>query len=168
MARPKALLDRGDSRGLTVTNPSRTSEREARPGIILVADDDPGIGGALQLLFELNGLVAEVVHTQLDAIERVKRGDVRIVIHDMNFSRGETSGDEGLALFRDVRREAPEVAVILMTSWPAPDTRASVLHEGAAAYLTKPWDDEVLVAMVRGLIDGHSEGPTVIPFEEEP
>jgi DNA-binding response OmpR family regulator len=115
-----------------------------------VADDDPGVGGALQILLELNGLVAEVV--PLDAIERVRRGDIGIVIHDMNFSRGETSGDEGLALFRDLRREAPEVAVILMTSWPAPGTRASVLHEGAAAYLTKPWDDESLIALVQGLL----------------
>jgi DNA-binding response OmpR family regulator len=57
-----------------------------------------------------------------------------------------------LALFRDVRREAPEVAVIPMTSWPAPTTRALVLQEGATAYLTKPWDDRSLVALVRRLL----------------
>jgi|SRR4051794_15460586 DNA-binding response OmpR family regulator len=119
--------------------------------IILVADDDRFVGAALQLLFELNALVAEVVHTPEDALERVRRGDIRIVIHDMNFSRGETGGDEGLASFRDVRRAAPEAAVIVMTSWPSPATRAAVLGEGAAAYLTKPWDDEALVALVRTL-----------------
>lgn len=127
-------------------------QREERSGTILVADDDPGVGGALQLLFELNGQFAEAVRTPLDAMARVRRGGVRIVIHDMNFSRGETSGDEGLALFRHLRREAPEVAVIPMTSWPAPDTRALVLQEGAIAYLTKPWDDRSLIALVQGLV----------------
>jgi CheY-like chemotaxis protein len=86
------------------------------------------------------------------AIERVRHGGVRVVIHDMNFSRGETSGAEGLALFRELRREAPGVSVILMTSWPAPGARASVLQAGATAYLMKPWDDESLVAMVQRLL----------------
>jgi DNA-binding NtrC family response regulator len=135
-----------------VFNPHSSSKREDPSGTILVADDDAGVGAALQILFELNGLAAEVVRTPRDTIERVSRGGVRVVIHDMNFSRGETSGDEGLALFRALRREAPEVSVILMTSWPAPSTRASVLQAGAAAYLMKPWDDDSLVAMVQRLL----------------
>jgi DNA-binding NtrC family response regulator len=152
VAPPKALLHHGGARELTVTNLSRTSKRNEGSNTVLVADDDPGVGGALQLLFELNGLFAEVVQTPLDAIERVRQGDIRVVIHDMNFSWGETSGDEGLALFRDLRREAPKVAVILMTSWPTPGAGALVLQEGAIAYLTKPWDDRSLLALVEGLL----------------
>ena len=133
-------------------NPDSSSKQEDQSGTILVADDDAGVGGALQLLFELNGLTAEVARTPRDAIERVKRGGVRVVIHDMNFSRGDTSGDEGLALFRELRREAPGVSVILMTSWPTPGTRASVFRAGATAYLMKPWDDDSLVAMVQRLL----------------
>lgn len=133
-------------------NPGSSPKQEDQAGSILVADDDAGVGGALQLLFELNGLVAEVVRTPRDAIERVKRGGVRVVIHDMNFSRGETSGEEGLALFRELRRVAPEMSVILMTSWATASTRASVLGAGATAYLMKPWDDESLVAMVQRLL----------------
>lgn len=120
--------------------------------IILVVDDDVGVGGALQLLFELNGLIAEVARTPREAMARVKRGGVRVVIHDMNFSRGETSGDEGLALFRELRRDAAGVSVILMTAWPSPATRASVVQSGAAAYLMKPWDDESLVALIHRLL----------------
>jgi DNA-binding NtrC family response regulator len=135
-----------------VINPDSSPKPEDQSGTILVADDDAGVLGALQLLFELNGIAAEVVRTPRDAIERVRRGGVRVVIHDMNFSRGETSGDEGLALLRELRREAPEVSVILMTSWPTPGTRASVLQAGATAYLMKPWDDETLVAMVQRLL----------------
>jgi len=125
-----------------------------RPSVVLVVDDDPGVGGALQLLLDLYGFAAEVARTPDRALARVRGGGVGIVIHDMNFTRGETSGDEGLAFFRDVRREAPAVAMILMTSWHAAATRDAVLREGAAAYLTKPWDDEGLVALVRALLDG--------------
>jgi DNA-binding NtrC family response regulator len=122
------------------------------PPVILVLDDDPGVGQALQLLFELNGLAAEFMRAPAVALERVRRGGVRVVIQDMNFTRGETSGDEGLAFFRSTRREAPQVSSILMTSWHAPETSAAVLREGAAAYLTKPWDDEGLLALVVALL----------------
>ena len=121
---------------------------------VLVVDDDAGVVAALQLLFDLYGLESEVARAPGEALARVRGGGIGIVIHDMNFTRGETSGDEGLAFFRDVRREAPAVAMVLMTSWHAAATRAAVLREGAAAYLTKPWDDEGLVALVRGLLEG--------------
>lgn len=123
---------------------------------VLVVDDDPGVGVAIQLLFELHDLAADVVSTAREALERVRRGDIRVVIHDMNFTRGEASGDEGLASFRALRREAPDVATILMTSWHVPGARDVLLREGAAAYLTKPWDDEGLVSLVRALLEGRA------------
>src|SRR3954466_666736 len=100
-----------------------------RPHVVLVVDDDPGVGVALQLLFDLYGLVSEVARAPGEALARVRSGGIGVVIHDMNFTRGETSGDEGLAFFRDVRREAPAVAMVLMTSWHAAATRDAVLRE---------------------------------------
>jgi DNA-binding NtrC family response regulator len=122
------------------------------PPTILIADDDHAIAAAMLVLFELHDFHADAVHTPADALERVRRGDVCLVVHDMNFSKGDTSGIDGLSLFRALRREAPQLPLILMTSWPSSDISASVLREGAAAYLIKPWDDERLVALVRGLV----------------
>ena len=65
-----------------------------------------------------------------------------------------TGGTDGLALFRTLRRLAPRLPVILITSWPQADMSARVLREGAAAYLAKPWDDEQLVALASGLTRG--------------
>jgi DNA-binding NtrC family response regulator len=135
-----------------VFDPDWSSKPTSTANIILIVDDDAGVAAALHLLFELHGLIAEVARTPREAMERVKRGGVRVVIHDMNFTRGETRGDEGLALFRDLRRDARGISVILLTAWPSPATGASVLQEGAAAYLMKPWDDERLVAMIHGLL----------------
>jgi DNA-binding response OmpR family regulator len=122
------------------------------PPTILIADDDHAIAAALVVLFELYDFHADAVHTPADALERVRQSDVCLVVHDMNFSKGDTSGIDGLSLFHALRREAPKLPLILMTSWPSSDTSALVLREGAAAYLVKPWDDERLVALVRGLV----------------
>jgi DNA-binding NtrC family response regulator len=109
---------------------------------------------ALQLLFELHGLSAEVARSPADTIHRVSRGGLHLVVHDMNFSNADTTGTDGLALFRTLRRLSPRLPVILITSWPQADMSARVLREGAAAYLGKPWDDEQLVALASGITGG--------------
>jgi CheY-like chemotaxis protein len=127
------------------------------PSIILVADDDPAVTLALLLTFELRGLVAESTHTPAETVQRVARGGVRLVVHDMNFSKEDTSGADGLALLRELRRTATSLPVILITSWPAAGMSARALQEGAAAVLAKPWDDEQLVSLALQLV-AHQSG----------
>ena len=117
--------------------------------MILVADDEAPITTALQLLFDLNGLPAEVAHSPAETLARVVRGGVTLVVHDLNFSRGETGGADGIALFRALRKVAPGLPVVVMTSWPAQRTATLLAGEGVSAYLMKPWDDAELVALVR-------------------
>lgn len=120
--------------------------------LVLIADDDLSITLSLQLLFELHGLRAEVAHTPAHTIERVARGGVGLVVHDMNFSRPATSGAEGLLLFRSLRRRAPKLPIVLITSWGNAKMRSAVIDEGASAYLTKPWDDAALLALAVRLL----------------
>jgi len=120
--------------------------------IVLIADDDPSITMALQLLFELHGLLTEAAHTPGQILERVARGGVGLVVHDMNFSRSTTSGAEGLSLFRTLRQRAPKLPIVLITSWGNAGMRALVLEEGASAYLTKPWDDAALLSLAVRLL----------------
>ena len=123
-----------------------------RAPTILVADDDPAVIVALQLVFELRGIATDVARSPAEVVQRVAQGDVRMVVHDMNFSKDDTSGADGLSLFRRLRRLAPRMPVVLITSWPAAGMSARVLAEGAAAVLAKPWDDEQLVALALRLI----------------
>lgn len=120
--------------------------------LVLVADDEPTITLALQLLFELGHLRVAAVHTPREALDRVASGGVRLVVHDLNFSRAQTGGAEGLALLRALRHEDPRLPVIVLTSWPLDAMRARLLREGASACRAKPWDDADLLALVRSLL----------------
>lgn len=117
---------------------------------ILIADDQPAVLAALQLLFELDGLPVALARSPQEARERVAQGDVRLVLQDMNFAATETDGRGGAALFRELRRAAP---VILMTSWPSKAMGDELLREGAVAYVGKPWDDDELLRLVRAQLD---------------
>jgi DNA-binding NtrC family response regulator len=71
----------------------------------------------------------------------------------MNFSADTPSGDEGRTLFAQIRARHPDLPVILLTAWTHLDAAVDLVKSGAADYLSKPWNDDKLVATVRNLIE---------------
>jgi len=122
---------------------------------ILVIDDNRAICDALAVLFRLHGLdtlSAESPEAGLAALERER---VDLVVQDMNFSRDTTSGQEGTALFRDIRDRYPDLPIVLLTAWTHLEDAVRLVKAGAADYLGKPWDDEKLVTTVKNLLRLH-------------
>src|SRR5690606_29622917 len=107
---------------------------------------------ALEILFDLQGIEVEAVDGPAAALERVGRGGVDLVVQDMNFTRDTTSGEEGVALFNELRRLEPDLPIILLTAWTHLETAVELVKQGAADYLAKPWDDARLVVTVRNLL----------------
>ena len=119
---------------------------------VLIIDDHPGVGEALTLLLSLRGIAAHVALTPADGLALLAREPVDLVIQDMNFSADTTSGEEGVALFRAIREQAPDLPVILLTAWTRLETAVELVRAGAADYLAKPWDDAKLLATVQNLL----------------
>ncbi|MEJ0098288.1 MAG: sigma 54-interacting transcriptional regulator [Pseudomonadota bacterium] len=78
---------------------------------------------------------------------------VDLVIQDMNFTADTTSGTEGAALFTAIRREHPDLPVILLTAWTHLGSAVELVKAGAADYLGKPWDDARLLTTVNNLLE---------------
>ncbi|HEX7153817.1 MAG TPA: sigma-54 dependent transcriptional regulator [Thermoanaerobaculia bacterium] len=119
---------------------------------VLIIEDQPAVAKALRLLFDLNDIEAETTSSPDTALALVERGEVDLVLQDMNFAPGATSGAEGIDLFRRFRRLDPEMPVLLLTAWTSLETAVQLVKEGASDYLAKPWDDTKLVATVRNLL----------------
>jgi DNA-binding NtrC family response regulator len=119
---------------------------------VLIVEDQPAVANALRVLFDLNDIEAETTANPDAALKAVTRGDVDLVLQDMNFSPGAISGEEGIALFRRFRAADPELPVLLLTAWTSLETAVQLVKEGASDYLAKPWDDAKLIATVRNLL----------------
>jgi DNA-binding NtrC family response regulator len=130
-------------------------EREKGSGMsrVLIVEDQPAVAHALEVLFELHDIPCEVASGPDRALERVASGEIGLVVQDMNFSRSSTSGEEGIGLFRSVRRLDPAMPVLLITAWTSLETAVALVREGASDYLAKPWDDAKLLASVRNLLE---------------
>ncbi|TDK23213.1 sigma-54-dependent Fis family transcriptional regulator [Luteimonas aestuarii] len=120
---------------------------------VLVIDDNPSVSLALEMLFSLHDIQTRSAETPEAGLELLARGGIDLVIQDMNFRADTTSGDEGVALFRQIRAQHPDMPVILLTAWTHLESAVDLVKAGAADYVAKPWDDHKMLASVNNLLE---------------
>ncbi|KGI78599.1 sigma-54-dependent transcriptional regulator [Oleiagrimonas soli] len=120
---------------------------------VLIIDDNPAVGEALSLLLSLHDIRPLIASSQGEGLAVLARDRVDVVIQDMNFSADTTSGEEGVALFRSIREQHPDLPVILLTAWTHLETAVELVKAGAADYVAKPWDDSKLLTTVENLLE---------------
>ena len=120
---------------------------------VLVIDDNASIATALDVLLSLHEI--DTIHADSPAagLALLASTPVDLVIQDMNFAADTTGGDEGRALFRQIRERHADLPVILLTAWTHLDMAVELIKAGAADYVAKPWNDERLVTTVRNLVE---------------
>jgi DNA-binding NtrC family response regulator len=124
---------------------------------VLIVEDQAPVAQALEVSLDLQGVASITASTPSEALALLDRSPgIRLVIQDMNFSPGATSGAEGVTLFRSIRAAHPHLPVILVTAWGSLEIAVRLMKEGAADYLEKPWDEERLAATVRSHLSSGS------------
>ncbi len=120
---------------------------------VLIIDDNAAVAMALDVLFSLHDIASLRAASPEEGLALLATEPVDLVIQDMNFTADTTSGEEGVALFREIRLRHPDLPVILLTAWTHLDAAVDLVKLGAADYLSKPWNDERLLATVSNLIE---------------
>ena len=120
---------------------------------ILIIDDNASVGTALDVLFSLHDIDTLHALSPEQGLELLEQQPVDLVIQDMNFTEDTTSGEEGEALFQQIRARHPDLPVILLTAWTHLSSAVDLVKAGAADYLAKPWDDRKLLITVNNLLE---------------
>jgi DNA-binding NtrC family response regulator len=120
---------------------------------VLIIDDQPAVRVALETLLEVHGVPTVSVATPEEALDLLATEDIGAVVQDMNFTQENTDGAEGTKLFRRIRALDSDMPVLLMTAWTALEAAVTLIKEGAADYIAKPWDDDKLVRTVKNLVN---------------
>ena len=113
---------------------------------ILVVDDDPDVLLAARLLLKQH--VAEVV-TEPDPNriqDHLGSSDFDAVMLDMNFTRDQTSGEEGLHWLKQIINWDPEMVVVMITAYGDAEIAVHAIKTGATDFVLKPWQNEKLLA----------------------
>ena len=123
-----------------------------KKGNILIIDDNEAMLVSLRMLLKN---VFEDVQTStnpnaIPTLMRRKRPEV--VLLDMNFGRGINNGNEGLFWLKEIKHTEPDVAVVLFTAYADIDLAVRGIKEGAADFIVKPFENEVLIEKLRVLL----------------
>src|SRR4029453_9967054 len=100
------------------------------------------------LLLKQAGLPSSPAAPPEEALDVLRRQPCQLIIQDMNFSR-RTSGDEGLALLRQIKAATPSIPVILITAWGSIALAVEGMKAGANDFVTKPWTNQQMLQTVQ-------------------
>ncbi len=76
-----------------------------------------------------------------------------IVLLDMNFTSGFTSGKEGLRWLKKIKKMSPASHVVLMTAYGEVNLAVKAMKEGASDFVLKPWENEDLVTTIQDILE---------------
>src|SRR5688572_3525777 len=104
---------------------------------ILIVDDEPRLGDALQRALELEGHQAAYFSDPEAALRALRARPFDVLLTDLVMPV-----IDGLELMRRAKRIRPTCEVVVMTAFATVDTARAALKRGAVDYLTKPFSVE--------------------------
>jgi DNA-binding NtrC family response regulator len=120
---------------------------------ILIADDQPDVLEALRLLLKSEGYQTELAKSPAAVIKAVEARDFAMALIDLNYARDTTSGLEGLELLHKLQTIDSSLPVVVMTAWASVDVAVEAMRRGARDFVTKPWDNPRLLAIVKNQVE---------------
>ncbi len=120
-------------------------------GSILIVDDDEDvlITARMILRSEFTEILTENSPKKLESL--LKSKDVDVVILDMNFKTGATSGNEGLFWLRKIKEINESIMVIMNTAYGDIQLAVECMKKGATDFMVKPWEKEKLLTTVKNI-----------------
>lgn len=112
---------------------------------VLVADDQPHVLDALQLLLKNHGYKTQAATHPSRVLQALDAGEFDVVLMDLNYTRDTTAGGEGLELVSEIRSRDASLPLVVMTAWSSVDLAVEAMRRGASDFIQKPWQNELLL-----------------------
>ena len=117
-------------------------------GNILIVDDNPEALIALEMYLSKHFTYIQTEKNPNLIPNLLTTKDFDVIILDMNFSAGISSGNEGLFWLNEIKKIDPTIAVVFITAYGDIELAVKGIKLGAVDFITKPWENEKLLATV--------------------
>lgn len=134
---------------------------------ILIVDDNPAILTALKIYLAWVFTRIVTLSSTDRLVATMSEEHVDVVLLDMNFSLGVNTGQDGLFWLRTLKKLHPDTPVVLMTAYADVQLAVKGLKNGAADFVTKPWDNDELVRTLRDAVEKSREVVTLDKLEQQ-
>jgi chemosensory pili system protein ChpA (sensor histidine kinase/response regulator) len=140
------------------TIPAEAIDRVEHERVIVVADDSISVRKFVGRMLEKNGYRVKLAADGLEAAELVAQHGCHLVVTDLEMPR--MTGYELMVQLRQ-SPATRRIPVMVVTSRAGAKHRDRAIKEGAAAFLTKPVQEDQLLAAVEQLIGTEATRPVV-------
>lgn len=113
-----------------------------------MVDDEEIICQQLQRLYTYSGYKVEVAHSGEAALERLEKRDIDLMVTDVRLP-----GISGVDLTMEIKKNYPDVPVIVITGHAAIDCAVEVLKSGASDFIVKPFGAEAIQESTRAALE---------------
>jgi len=114
---------------------------------VLVIDDDAGVRKMLSSVLEDEGYSVEAVGNGKQAIKTCEKLPFDVALVDINLP-----DIKGTELLRKLKQLQPRMVKIIVTGNPSIENAVKALNEKSDGFITKPFDPQELLDMIRKLI----------------
>jgi DNA-binding NtrC family response regulator len=119
-----------------------------REPVVLCVDDEPAILNAVRRSLKDEPYEVITASSPEEALGWLAEVQVDLVITDQRMPRM-----TGTELLHEVRKRSPKTARALLTAFRTPSTICRGLESGTDTFLSKPWDDGVLIETIRRMLE---------------
>ena len=126
---------------------------------ILVVDDEPGFVELVAGILTDKGYAVSTAFDGRQAITRVNQDIPDLIILDIKMPQ--MSGYDVCRILRDNRR-FKDIPIIMLSAMSELENVKTGMSLGAVSYISKPFEQNTLLAMIQGLI-----GPGALVSQEE-
>ena len=110
---------------------------------VLVVEDDISLREALSDTLQLAGYSVSSAANGAAALEMMEKEHMDVVVSDVQM--GPMDGSE---LLKNIKKQHPQMPVILMTAYGTIQKAVEAMHAGAADYIIKPFEIDALVNII--------------------
>lgn len=114
---------------------------------ILVVDDDVIVIKSCRRILEAEGFEVTTVPSADEALEKIKIYDFDLLVVDVKMPK-----HDGIFLMREIKKNWPDVPIIVMSGYPTPETIADVLKLGAIQFIPKPFKPDEFMKSIKQVI----------------
>ncbi len=100
---------------------------------LLIVDDEDALRRWAERTVRENGYTCDGAADASQARERLAKDEFRLALLDVNLP-----GESGMRLLSDIRRDTPDVAVVMVTGEDSKELALKAIELGAYGYLVKP------------------------------
>ena len=123
--------------------------------LVAIVDDDRSVQSALKDLMESTGLSARCFGSAEEFLESDLRNQTACLVTDIRMP-----GISGLELQAKLKAEGSRIPIIFITAHGDSKMKTQAINAGAVEFLSKPFDDEVLLEQVRAAQSVEQENPS--------